>query len=194
MILWGGSVGAGPAAAPGTYQVRMTADGKTLTQPLIVKRHPLHEATDAELQEQFDLAMQILQKTSEANQAVIQIRALKTAMADRLTKSTDAQLKAAGDKLTKDLSTVEEEIYQVRNQAGQDPLNFPIKLNNRLATLYSNVSQGDGKPIGNAAPIFKDLSNALKMQTDRLKEALLGDLAAVNAHLKRLGLDPISEK
>src|SRR6185436_8068451 len=75
MILWGGSVNAGPMAAPGTYQVRMTVDGATLTKPLVVKRHPLHEATDAELQEQFDLASQILAKASEANQAVIQIRA-----------------------------------------------------------------------------------------------------------------------
>jgi photosystem II stability/assembly factor-like uncharacterized protein len=194
MVLWGGSVGTGPMAAPGTYQVKLTADGKTVTQPLVVKRHPLHEATDADLQEQFDLSMQILNKASEANQAVIQIRAIKTQIADRLTKSQDAQLKTAAEATIKRLSAVEEEIYQVRNQANQDPLNFPIKLNNRLATLYSNVSQGDGKPIGNAAPIFNDLSKELKAQTDRLKEALLGELAALNGHLKRLGLDAINEK
>ncbi len=194
MILWGGSVGAGPMAAPGTYQVRMTVDGTTQTKPLVVKRHPLHEATDADLQEQFDLASQILAKASEANQSVIQIRAIKAQVTDRLSKSQDPQLKTAADKLTASLSAVEESIYQVKNQAGQDPLNFPIKVNNRLATLYSMVNDGDGKPIGNAAPIFKDLSNELKTYTDRLKETLVGDLAAVNAQLKRLGLDPISEK
>src|SRR4029450_11317181 len=47
MVLWGGSVN-GPSAPPGVYQVRLTADGKPLTQPLVVKRHPLRSATDAD--------------------------------------------------------------------------------------------------------------------------------------------------
>ena len=77
MILWGGSVN-GPAALPGAYQVRLTVDGRAQTQPLAVKKHPLHtDATDADLKEQFDLAMQIRDKVSEANNAVIQIRKIK---------------------------------------------------------------------------------------------------------------------
>src|SRR5678815_218125 len=137
MILWGGGV-TGPLAAPGTYQVRMTVDGAAQTQPLVVKRHPLYTATDAELKEQFDFAIQVRDKVSEANNAVIQIRNLKSQVADRLTKSNgDAALKAAGDKLVANLSAVEADIYQVKNQSGQDPLNFPIKTNNRLASLLS---------------------------------------------------------
>jgi photosystem II stability/assembly factor-like uncharacterized protein len=193
MILWGGSV-TGPVAPPGTYQVRLTANGRTQTQPLLVKRHPLYSATDADLQAQFDLAIQIRDKTTEANNAVIQIRSLKTQVADRLAKSPDARLKTAGDTLTKNLGAVEEEIYQVRNQSGQDPLNFPIKINNRLASLLSTVNDGDGRPIGNALPIFTDLKKELKTQTDRLLETLTTNLAAVNAELRRLGLEPISDK
>ncbi len=195
MILWGGSV-TGPAAAPGTYQVRMTVDGKTLTQPLLVNKHPLYtDVTDADLKEQFDLAIQIRDKVSEANNAVIQIRGVKSQVADRLSKAaSDAKLKAAGDTLTKNLSAVEEEIYQVRNQSGQDPLNFPIKLNNRLASLLSMVCHGDGKPIGNALPIFKDLTAELKLQTDKLQQVLKRDLTAFNTEAKRLSLDPVSEK
>src|SRR5262249_17082260 len=155
-------VAAGPGAAPGTYQMRGTVDGATPTKPLVGERHPLPQATDADLQEEFDLASQILPKASEGNHAVIQNHALKKQGNDRLAKSQDAQLKATADKLAASLSAVEESIYQVKNQAGQDPLNFPIKVNNRLATLYSMVNDGDGKPIGNAAPIFKDLSNELK--------------------------------
>jgi len=193
MILWGGSV-TGPVAPPGTYQVRLTANGRTQTQPLVIKRHPLFSATDADLQAQFDLAIQIRDKTTEANNAVIQIRSLKTQVADRLGKSPDARLKTAGDTLAKNLGAVEEEIYQVRNQSGQDPLNFPIKINNRLASLLSTVNDGDGRPIGNALPIFTDLKKELKTQTDRLLETLTTNLAAVNAELRRLGLEPISDK
>ena len=193
MVLWGGSV-SGPAAPPGTYQVRMTVDGKAQTQPLVVKRHPLHAATDADLVEQFNLAIQIRDKVSEANNAVIQIRGIRTQVADRLSKSQDAKLKTAGDTLTKNLSAVEEDIYQVRNQASEDPLNFPIKINNRLATLLSVVNRGDGKPIGNAEPIFKDLVAELKVRTDHLQQVLTRDLAAFNAEAKRLNLDPVPEK
>jgi len=195
MILWGGNV-TGPAAAPGTYQVRMTVDGKTQLQPLIVKRHPLFTGvTDADLKEQFDLAIQIRDKVSEANNAVIRIRSMKSQVTDRLSKAaSDAMLKTAGDALTRNLSAVEEEIYQVRNQSGQDPLNFPIKLNNRLASLLSMVNRGDGKPIGNALPVFKDLTAELKVQTDKLQQVLARDLAAFNAEAKRLNLNPVVDK
>jgi len=193
MILWGGGV-QGPAAPPGTYTVRLTVDGQTQTQSLVVKRHPLYSATDADLQAQFDLAIQIRDKTSEANQAVIDIRNIKAQIADRLGKSNDARLKAAGDKLTANLSAVEGEIYQVKNQSGQDPLNYPIKTNNRLASLLSMVGNGDGKPTTNAPIIFQDLVKELKAETDKLEEALLGDLAVFNTEAKRLGLDPVVRK
>ena len=190
MILWGATTN-GPAALPGTYQVRLTVDGQSHTQPLIVRKHPLREVSDADLREQFELASRIRDKASEANEAVIQIRRIKDQIKDRLSKSSDARLKTSGDRLTTSLSAVEEEIYQVRNQSGQDPLNFPIKVNNRLASLLRVVTTGDGKPIASAEPIFVDLTRELKIQTDRLKEVLLGDLAAFNADAKRVGLAPI---
>jgi hypothetical protein len=193
MILWGGST-AGPVAVPGTYRVRLTADGNVFTQPLVVKRNPLFAATQADLQEQFNLAIQIRDKVSEANNAVIQIRDVKAQVADRLAKSADPQLKAVGTRVVTGLGAIEEEIYQVRNQSGQDPLNFPIKINNRLASIFGVVSRGDGKPIGNAVPIFTDLKGELKLQTDRLLKALAADIPALNAELKRLGLEPIKEK
>jgi hypothetical protein len=172
--------------------VRLTVDGQESTQPLRIRKHPQRNVTDADLKEQFDLAMQIRDKVSEANNAVIQIRSLKQQITERLAKSPDAALKTAGERLSKSLSAVEEDIYQVRNQSGQDPLNFPIKINNRLASLLRAVNFGDGKPIANAAPIFKDLSGELKVQTDRLKEVLVSDVRVVNDELRRLQLEPLS--
>ena len=192
MILWGATTN-GPLAMPGTYRVRLTVDGKTLTQPVTVKRNPLiTDVTLAELKEQFDLAVRIRDKLSEANQAVINIRDLKKQAADRLTKSQDPALKTAADAFSKHVSDVEEAIYQVRNQSGQDPLNFPIKINNRLGTLLQTVSTGDGKPIGAALPIFNDLSGELKVETDRLAKVLADDLTKLNAELKRLGLPEVT--
>jgi photosystem II stability/assembly factor-like uncharacterized protein len=194
MILWGGNV-AGPVAVPGVYQVRLTVDGRSQTKSFTVRKHPLYTGvSQADLEAQFALATRIRDKVSEANEAVIQIRAIRTAVADRLTKSSDAQLKASGDALTRNLSAVEEEIYQVRNQSGQDPLNFPIKINNRLASLLSVVNRGDGRPIANAEPIFNDLVGELKVQTDRLQQVLRTDLTTFNGHARRLGLEIVPER
>jgi hypothetical protein len=156
-----------------------------------VRRHPLHPASDADLAAQFDLAIRIRDKVSEANNAVIRIRALEEAVTERLGKSTDARLGAAAEAVKRSLGDVEGEIYQVRNQSGQDPLNFPIKINNRLASLLSVVNHGDGRPVGNAAPIFDDLVKELKTQTDRLAQVEARDLAAFNAEATRLGLEPV---
>jgi hypothetical protein len=191
MILWGGATN-GPPAPPGRYTVRLTADNTTLTQPLVVKRNPMHEATDADLQAQFALAIQLRDKLSEANGSVVEIRDVKRQVGDRLAKSPDAQLKSAGDKLTTDLGAVEQEIYQVKNQSGQDPLNFPIKVNNRLASLLGVVSRSDAKPIASAYPIFNDLKSELKVETDRLEQVLRTDLPVFNTEARRVGLEPVA--
>jgi hypothetical protein len=192
MILWGAST-AGPLAVPGTYTVRMTVDGRTSTQPLEVIKHPLYkDVTQADLEAQFALAIRIRDKLSEANQAVIRIRDIKTQVVDRQGKSQDRRLKSVGDTLVRQISAVEEEIYQVRNQSGQDPLNFPIKVNNRIGTLNRSVNTGDGAPIANAEPIFNDLVQELKVHTDKLEQILNTELPKLNAELRRLGLVEIT--
>jgi photosystem II stability/assembly factor-like uncharacterized protein len=191
MILWGATTN-GPMALPGTYQVRLTVDGKSQTQPLVIRKHPLRNTPDADMQQQFALALQIRDKVSEANTAVIQIRKIKDEMKDRLSKSQDPQLKAAGDRLSDRLSAVEQDIYQVKNQSGQDPLNFPIKTNNRLASLLGMALRGEGKPTANIYPIFEDLKKELKGETDRLEEVLSADLAAFNQAAQKAGLTPVN--
>ena len=92
------------------------------------------------------------------------------------------------------LSAVEQDVYQVKNQSGQDPLNFPIRINNRIASLNRVVNSGDGKPIGAAYDILKDVTAELKIETDRLQQVLAKDLAAFNAEAKRAGVEPIGGK
>jgi hypothetical protein len=191
MILWGASTN-GPMALPGAYQVRLTVDGRSQTQPLTIHRHPLRNTSDADLQEQFTLGMQIRDKVSEANNAVIRIRQIKDAVKDRLGKSQDAPLKAAGERLTADLSAGEQDFDQVKNQSGQDPLNFPIKTNNRLASLLGMTLRGEGKPTANIYPIFEDLKKELKAETDRLDKVIATDLPAFNTEAKRAGVEPIA--
>ena len=88
-------------------------------------------------------------------------------------------------------SEVEANIYQVRNRSNQDPLNFPIKVNNRIANLLSMLESGDGAPNDGMREVFDIMVAELAGYTERLQEVWDTDLAAVNAELERLGLDPL---
>jgi hypothetical protein len=193
MVLWGATQN-GPIVLPGTYTARLTVDGKTQTQSFIVKKHPYHAASDADLQFQYDLATQIRDKVNEANNAIIQIRRIKTALADRVSKTTNADAKAIAEELQKELTAVEVDVYQVKNQSNQDPLNFPIRTNNRLASLLRVVLAGDGRPTSNTTPIFNDLKKELQVEMDRLDKTLTTLLPRFNQAAQRAGLEPISEK
>jgi DNA repair exonuclease SbcCD ATPase subunit len=181
-------------ALRGTYQARLTADGTVLTQSFEVKKHPWHEVSDADLQEQFDLALKIRDKVNEANDAIIQIRHIKQQLDDRTKQNPSADVKAIAEQFARELTVVEETVYQVRNQSNQDPLNFPIKTNNRLASLLRVVEAGDGKPLGNVAPIFNDLQAELKKETDNLHTVVTTYLPRFNQLATRLGMQPITEK
>ena len=189
MILWGATQN-GPTVLPGAYSVRLTADGVTQTQSFQVLKHPLRPISDADLQFQWNLASRIRDKVNEANLSVIRIRRIKTDIAERI-KDAPAEVRSAGEQLTKALATVEEDIYQVRNQSGQDPLNFPIKTNNRLASLLRVAVSGEGRPTGNVEPIFNDLIAELKAETDRLEKTISDQLPTFNNMLQRIKKDPI---
>ena len=93
--------------------------------------------------------------------------------------------------MTKKLNNVEEEIYQVRNQSNQDPLNFPIKLNNRIAALARTVETGDARPTNASYQVFNELSTELDLQLAKLKNIRDKDLAEFNKTLVFWNLEPI---
>ena len=116
----------------------------------------LKGVTIADLREQFALATQIRDRLSAANDAVVRIRRLKSAIAQRVAHAEAPDVSAAAGDVTKKLTTVEENLYQVRNRSGQDPLNFPIKLNNRIGALGRSVSTGDARPTAAAYRVYRE--------------------------------------
>ena len=149
--------------------------------------------TDADLVEQFTLAKAISDKVTVANEAVLRIRSLKEQIAVRIGANADPALKTAGSALTDKLSAVEGEIYQYRNRSSQDPLNYPIKLNNKLAALQGTVESGDAKPTAQAYAVFKDLSGRLDKELARLDALATLDLAGFNKLLTKRKLAPVKD-
>ena len=135
--------------------------------------------------------MQIRDKVHEANSAVIAIRSVKAQLDERLEASDDERLAETGELLRESASAVEADIYQVRNRSNQDPLNFPIKVNNRLANLLSMSERGDGRPGSGMYAVFEIMVERLEGHLRRLQAVWDEDLAELNGELRRLGLEEI---
>jgi hypothetical protein len=193
IILWAATT-RGPMAPPGRYHVKVTANGITKTQEFAIRRNAVvTTVSDADLVEQFKLAKQISDKVTIANDAVIRIRTIKDQIADRVAKASDEKVKQVGTALAERLTDVEGEIYQHRNRSSQDPLNYPIRLNNKLAALQGTVEGGDAKPTDQSYAVFKQLSGRLDNELARLDAVLKSDVAALNTLLARARLPPIGD-
>ena len=191
MIMWAAQPQRGPASPPGQYTVRMSALGETATRTFSIgldDRLRKRGITEADLQEQYALSTQVRDRVTEANGAVIRIRAIREQVNDRLAKVPERrrkEIQALADGLMTPLTAVEEEIYQVRNRSSQDPLNYPIRLNNKIAALSGVIEASDNKPTDQARDVFKELSGELDVQLAKMSTTLKTELARVNAALKR---------
>ena len=193
IIIWSGRPQNGPKAPPGTYEARVTVNGITKSAKFNVKMDPrLEGVTEQDLREQFQLASQIRDRTSAANEAVIQIRHIRDQIDDRLEKTNDRRIRKMSSDLMGNLTKIEEALYQTKNESGQDPLNFPIRLNNRLASLRRSVENGDAKPTDGAYKVFGELSAELDGHLEALDGELTQRLNPLNSRLTSKQLEPVS--
>jgi photosystem II stability/assembly factor-like uncharacterized protein len=193
MILWAADTASGPRVVPGTYTVRLTADGEVQRQQFAVRLDPrVQGVTQADLQRRFDLAMRIRHRVSAANDAVLLIRGVRPQVQDRLGRTQDAAVRSAGDSLLARMAAIEERLYQVRNQSNQDPLNYPIRLNNKLAALMSHVEDAETPPTAQSYQVFEALSTQLDRELAALNAIWTRDLEAFNALLRERRLPPVT--
>jgi photosystem II stability/assembly factor-like uncharacterized protein len=197
MILWAGET-RGPRVVPGNYQVKLTVDGSTMTETFEVKPDPRLTTTAAEYAKQLDLSLKIRDKLSETHNAIIQIRDMKKQV-DDLAKRVAGQPNAktiadAGAALNKKLTEVEEALYQTRNQSSQDPLNFPIRLNNKLAALGGVVSRSETPPNEQSFAVYDELVAQINAQLQKLAQIMKTDVPAFNQMVRDQNIPAIVVK
>lgn len=194
MIIWSARPQRGPMAPIGTYGVRLTVNGQSQKTDFNIAMNPnLEGITADDLQKQFELAMAIRDKTTAANEAVIQIRNIR-AQASKYLTYEDAGVKTYAKALLDRLKVIEEDLYQVKNQSPQDPLNFPIKLNNRLASLRRSVESGQARPTDAAYVVFEELTKELNQHLKDLNQVYNTDLNKLNNHLKANNMKTVELK
>ncbi len=194
MILWAGF----PrpiSAPPGTYTVKMTADGISDTKSFRLVKDPRVTASEKDLAEQYDVSVKIVERLNEANGAVVRIRDMRAQIDKAVADAKgDPDVTKAADVLKAKLAAVEGEIYQVKSKSGEDPLNFPIKLNDKLAGVVGVIQSGSMKPSAQAKEVFEGLSRLLDIQLNLLKGIEAKDVVEFNAKLKAKGVAAIVPK
>ncbi len=178
MILWAGTT-VGPRVAPGKYQVRLTVDGKSQTQAFEVMKDPRILTTSEAFGKQVSLAIQVRDKLSETNQGVVRVREARQQL-EPYAKREDKKVADAASALIKKLTAVEEELYQTKLRSGQDPLNYGIKLNNKLAHVLAVVTSSDDEPTQPSYMVYEELATKVNVQLRTLNGLLTTDLMAFN--------------
>jgi len=187
MILWAGET-RGPKIAPGMYQVKLTVDGKTLSQNFEVKPDPRLTVTAADYAKQVELSLKIRDRLTETNNAIIQIRDVRKQVEDLLKRVAGQPsfkvINDAGTALNKKLTTIEESLYQTKNQSSQDPLNFPIRLNNKLAALGGVVGGPESAPTAQSVAVYDELAGQIDAELQKLSQIMKTDVPAFNQLVK----------
>ena len=189
IVLEGGNPAIGPWSPPGHYEARLTVDGLVQVAQFDVQRDPrLSGVTDADLVAQFDLALEIRDAESKANGNVLLIRDLRTQLQASVRQSDDPQLIESAERFMGDISELEAELYQVRNQSPKDKIAFPIRLNDRLTGLRNRLEQGDAAPTAAYRAVYAELSADLDGTMRALELLLTEDLLRLNTELTRAGV------
>src|SRR5207237_3810819 len=151
----------GPQVAPGTYAARLALDGQTLETSFEVRKDPRVAAAQADLEAQFALAMNVHRKISETHETINAIRSLKKQIdlweARAKEQGGQSRLLSAASALRRKATAIEEELVQVKAKSRQDTLNYPAKLNAKLAGLLGSVGSADFAPTKGMRDVFEDI-------------------------------------
>ena len=194
LIMWAASL-RGPMAPPGEYTVKLKVGDAEEEQKFKLLRDPRYPSTDADLQAQFDFLIKVRDKVTETHRAIKDIRAAREQMdqlMDRI-KGDDRykDVKKAGKELMEKMTEIEETLYQTKNQSRQDPLNFPIRLNNKLAALTGVAGSGAWRPTAQAETVRQELTGLIDAELEKLDKLMSTDLPAFNDLVKQKSVDAI---
>ncbi len=187
MIVWGAQPRHGPVVPPGRYTVELDVDGVRERRPLVVARDERNPNADlSDLRAQYVFARRVLEQEDRVTGTVLQVRALRAEVERRRQVVGDPAAIALADTVILDLWHVEEQLYQWRNRSRQDPLNFPIRLGNRLHALRHSIELGDGRPTDVSYIVLRGLTDDVSRVLHGLTAMERGALARLDERLRAL--------
>ena len=196
MILWWASL-KGPKALPGDYNVRLSRNGELISQQTFtLLKDPRSTSSEEDLIAQFNFILEIQEKLTEIHKTLKkitkvkkQVKQLKLAITD---KEKNKEIIDLADKIVKELTEYENVLYQTKSKSNQDPLNFPIKLNNKLAHLNSLSSIGDFKPTNQSVAFKNEIVKLIDAELSKIYSIFDNDVKKLNKKVKQSDINLIN--
>ena len=191
-VVWFGSM-AGPRVPPGTYTATLSVGGKTYTRHFTVKKDPRDSATQADLDAQFSFLSKVHTKLDTLDKAILRIHKLQAGIKDyqpRLADGSDAAKRAQS--ILDKLHTIETTLMQTKSRSNEDPLNYPVRLRSKLATLAFETGRSRSRPTEPERQVWQELSGKIDAQLQALSRVTSTDVPALNHLIKQADLPPIT--
>lgn len=193
MILWWASL-SGPKALPGNYTVELSKNGMSKAQKFTILKDPRTEASDEDMKAQFEFITEVRDKMTEIHKALKNVKKVRDKIGElkkSLDKDQHKELLEFAYKISKDVTKIENNLYQTKSKSRQDPLNFPIKLNNKLGHLNSLTSIGNYKPTDQAIEFKNEVTQEIDKELAALYKIFNTDVKELNKKVKESAVDLI---
>ncbi len=196
MILWNG-VPSGIIAPPGNYFASFKLGKDSAEVPFTVKADPNYKITQQDYEQQNIFLQTVINKFNETQKAIKDIRALRTQINSFITlqgKDVPKEIKQSADSINKKLTSIEETLYQTKAKSGQDVLNYPIKLNDKLSGVFDAANSGNFAPSKQSREVYEELASQIDRELNKLKSVKEKDVPAFNDAIRQKALPVIGIK
>ena len=195
-IIWHGNV-PGPKAAPGSYLYKIKADKDSVEGSFVIKANPVYKLSQQDYEDQFNFLITIRDKFNEiqkANKNIAEVRKQINDFTARAGKDLPKEIKQQADTINKQMTVIEEALHQTKAKSGQDVLNFPIRLDDKISGLYDFAVSGNAAPARQVKDAFAELATQTDVQLNALKKILEIDLVKLNQLIREKALPFIGLK
>ena len=182
LILWNGFV-RGPKAAPGEYFAKFKSGTDSAEVKFTILADPNYKTTQAEYEEQVNFLLTVRDKFSDVIKALKNIKELKQQMTDltaRSGKGIPKEIKQQIDTINRQMTAVEEALHQTKAKSSQDVLNYPIRLDDKLASVYNAAAAGNTAPSRQVRQAYAELEILVNAELTKLKKVMEGDVVQLN--------------
>jgi hypothetical protein len=196
MILWTGGPNA-ITAPPGNYFAKFKLEKDSVEVPFTVQADPNYKISQQDYEAQFEFLQQVQAKYNEVQKGIKDIRAIRTQINDftsRLGKDMPKDVKQMADSINKQLTRVEETLYQTKSKSGQDVLNYPIRLNDKLGGIFNVSNSGNMAPSKQAKEAYAEIASQCDAALTKLKKVFDQDVPALNDMIRQKTLPVIGVK
>ena len=174
----------GPMVPTGSYQVRLTVDGKSYTAPMELKLDPRVKVSTDDVQKQSELGRKIVAQISEIHEAAASMREIRLQTRGLARRFGDDNRYATLLSSTKDFDKksfdLESKLLQVNSKSSESNLNYPVLIDERLHSLLFSIDIADAAPTKQQYEVFDDLQKEVQPLLAQYHELIAKDLAALN--------------